>query len=631
MAEYLHSSIAESSGSHTGSNVRRTSFDPSLGGSEDDEQGRISRSSTSFMKSDHPQFERMVEIIPEGSVYSYFQFMPTIEQRRDEYKRLLTPLTLYAFVLVGVNFVMQFGLLVVVGQWIIQRHSEWVGSIAYLKHKAWYHVGAMPYNKPPGRCRTAQSPLCYDHDGQISCSPPSIQVLGEWDVLDVDGDGVWSRDEASDWNLREEVNCKHNLDLLALYDSVTRSLNNSHILEDRRDPKLMCGHGIHKAYLDWYLHKPMLCMYGDADMCGNLFQRGFFDVALKDSPLRAFKDPATALRYCERILRHECFHILPGTYTVWRLLSNQQCGEKRFSQGLYENPADATNDESIPTPVLTVDFKKREIYETTQKIPFSMFLTILLVTFTSVMYLEMKSMMKSLLWTIYFPVDKPTARGDRRISREAVEFRRQRADEDPFSPRLDDQLDRLERAKTSVPQDDAFTSRRLYKINMVRSDHRWLVLAVTVLRVFLWFFLLYSGIMFLTGAPKYLNLIFDALSLVFIFEIDELLYRNMVRDEFAKEHLEIMPMYVKAPFWVASNKVYADIFNLLTIVSFCMLIVWTYTTYELTPLFKSLSCVCLQQGESCLEATKYSKDWWDIYWSRTFPKANQLIDGLLDY
>merc|ERR1719230_771960 len=67
---------------------------------------------------------------------------------------------------------------------------------------------------------------------------------------------------------------------------------------------------------------------------------------------------------------------------------------------------------------------------------------------------------------------------------------------------------------------------------------------MTVLRLLLWIFLLWSGIMFLTGTPRYLDLIFDALSLVFIFEIDELLYKTMLRHEFKMDHLTIDDMKV---------------------------------------------------------------------------------------
>lgn len=579
-----------------------------------------------------------MELNPEGSVYSYFLFMPVIEQRRDATKRWATPLTMLAFMLVGVNLVMQFGLLSVVGAHIIKRHSEWVGSIAYLKHKAWYHLFPMPYNKPPGKCRTAQSPLCFDIGGQISCSPPSVQVLGDWNVLDTDGDGVWTRDEASDWETREEVNCRHNLDLLALYDSVTHSLNRSHVLEDRRDPKLRSGQGINKAYLDWYLHKPLMCMYGDEDMCGNLFTRGFFDAALKLSPIRAFKDATTAMQYCKRILRHECFTILPSTYKVWRLLSNQQCGEKRFGQGIYQDPRDEEKDFVIPTPVLTVDFKKRETYEVTRGLPFRLFLTILLITFTSVMYLEMKSMIKYFTWTIFFPADKEALKSDRHVSRQAVQLLR----EPQFSarsslrqsaraaasqqPSIADET--VEEASQSV--EDGLSEDTVYKINMVRTDHRCMVGVITVLRMCLWFFLLYSGVMFLTGAPRFLNLIFDALSLVFIFEIDELLYKNMIREEFVKEHMEILPMCIPAPSWTSKNKVWIDITALFGVVMLCIIIVWTYCSVELNPLYNSLSCVCLSDGPQCLEATKYSKAWWDTYWTTTFPKANTLIDRLVE-
>merc|ERR1719456_1336681 len=89
----------------------------------------------------------------------------------------------------------------------------------------------------------------------------------------------------------------------------------------------------------------------------------------------------------------------------------------------------------------------------------------------------------------------------------------------------------------------------------VRTDHRMMVLTVTTLRICLWFFLLWSGIMFLTGQPRYLSLIFDALSLVFIFEIDELLYKTMLRHEFKMDHLGIDDLKVRNIHggWITGN------------------------------------------------------------------------------
>merc|ERR1719271_195395 len=96
-----------------------------------------------------------------------------------------------------------------------------------------------------------------------------------------------------------------------------------------------------------------------------------------------------------------------------------------------------------------------------------------------------------------------------------------------------------------------------------------MVLAMTVLRLLLWVFLLWSGTMFLTGKPRYLNLIFDALSLVFIFEIDELLYKTMLRSEFKKDHLLIADMRVPTLTQIKGRtSVWTSILELLVVILF---------------------------------------------------------------
>jgi len=518
---------------------------------------------------------------PEESVYSYIHFMAPIEQRRTG--RFVTPLTLFAFVLVFVNFVMQVGLLYVVGQHIMRKHTEWVGSVAKIKQHAWYHVFPMPYNLPGGKCRGKDSPLCLNHKDGITCSPLSVQLLTDWDLLDSNRDGIWAREEAEDVALREQVQCDYNVDLPSLYNQTVQNLHHSSALSGRFDRHLLAGTAVHKAYLNWYLHKPLLCTYGDQDMCGALFERGVFDEALRQQSSVDFKDTASALRYCNDLLQYECFNILPNTYRVWRFVTNQQCGAKIFGQTDYHSPQDGGG----VTPMLSVDFRKRKEYETTKTFGFRLFLTILLVTFLSVMALEMRSMTKSFIWCARFPVDDPSDHKNRVVGKKSVQISRTFHHDAGYGADEDEE----ESVKKSILA--------------ARWDHRLMVLVMTLLRLMLWCFLMWTGIMFLTGPPRYLTLIFDALSLVFIFEIDELLYRTMLRHEFQKDHMDIEDMQV--PSWhggfLSGNvSVIGDIFWFLGVIALGMVIVFTYCSTELNPLLDSLECLCAGQGSQCHSA-----------------------------
>merc|ERR1719456_1511323 len=111
----------------------------------------------------------------------------------------------------------------------------------------------------------------------------------------------------------------------------------------------------------------------------------------------------------------------------------------------------------------------------------------------------------------------------------------------------------------SEDDDGSIVSTSKKEIFAVRGDHRFLVFVMTVLRLMLWCFLMWSGIMFLTGPPRFLTLIFYALSLVFILEIDELLYKTMLRHEFTKDHMDIeamkVPQWHQGISWITGNMI----------------------------------------------------------------------------
>merc|ERR1719409_1583590 len=105
----------------------------------------------------------------------------------------------------------------------------------------------------------------------------------------------------------------------------------------------------------------------------------------------------------------------------------------------------------------------------------------------------------------------------------------------------------------------------------------------------------------------------------------------MLRHEFKNDHLSIDDIKVANIHggWLTGRKtVMLDILQFLGIIVFGMCIVYSYCAVELDPLIDALSCLCSRDGPRCYDAQKFSKSWWDEYWSTTLPAANLIIDRL---
>merc|ERR1719454_1121708 len=94
---------------------------------------------------------------------------------------------------------------------------------------------------------------------------------------------------------------------------------------------------------------------------------------------RLFNDTQSALNYCNHLLKSngQCETMLPSTYRVWRVETNERCGAKTYESVVYTNPGDPTDHRSV----LEVDFSHRQDYEETTHTHFKLFLWVILVTF----------------------------------------------------------------------------------------------------------------------------------------------------------------------------------------------------------------------------------------------------------
>jgi len=161
--------------------------------------------------------------------------------------------------------------------------------------------------------------------------------------------------------------------------------------------------------------------------------------------------------------------------------------------------------------------------------------------------------------------------------------------------------------------------------------HRFAVLAVNVVRTVLCIVLVYSGTIFLTEDTDYLNLIFDALSLVFIIQIDELLYTTLLRRQMKEEHHSVISgaFEVDRDSHEYTSAVLAEYSRIIFLVVLTIFLCYRHSVDTVGPLHEALQCLCTVEGPGCREANTYQAAWWDQYWTEILPTASAEIDVLL--
>jgi len=521
-------------------------------------------------------------IAPEPSVYSYFLMMPPIEFLKERHH--WNWVTVFAVFLVLLNFVMQISLLSIIGGYVLQEHEHQVHSILRMGDAPWYQLhSVLAPSHGDGKCKGSRS-LCYPTaEGRISCAPPSISLLSDWDQLDTDGDGVWSRQEAEDPMYRELTRCEYNMDSLLVYEEMLLNLQEQGSLRGRLVPNVTKGLGIPKAYYDWFIGEPLMCIYGDADMCGNMFHMGVFDQLLEHPFNRGIKDFPSAYDYCLDLLKNRCPQILPYSYRGWATMSIEKCGKKSYEATEYKSPGGQSPTQTI----MKVDYETRLSYENTKTYAFLVFLSVLLIVFFCTMLEEWKQIYRVSLFITQYN------RLEHRLLQDTWK--------DPFTPRT-------------------FEGAVL---------HRTSLLIVTILRFALWVFLLYTGTVFLTSGTDYLGLIFDALSLTFIMQIDEALYSALLRPPMKDDHGAAPSFFIRRRRLPVSIMT-AEFFMVLGVVIGAAAVTYCYRMDTLRPLQEALNCVCLVEGEKCQEAISFSPAFWAKYWGEIMPAAKAQIDALME-
>jgi len=511
--------------------------------------------------------ERFYKLRPCESIYSFFMFMPAVEYRSTG--RRCNYILGFAIGLVCLNIMMQSGLMFVVSRDSMRREDAVVTHLIPTT-PPWYQVHKRllaPAAGVAAGCVSEKS-LCMKDGDKISCAPKSVRLLQHWELLDTNGDGIWSRTEAENKTHRADMQCRFGSDTLALYGQMTRDLQAQPSLTGRLLGSVVEGNSIHRAYFDWYLGEPLLCLHIDEDSCGNMFEKGVFDEAIRTgAPFKPkINDLQSARGYCTDLLRNRCEQILPSSYHTWKLDALEMCGSKEFTTVAYNSP-----DQDPNNVVNKVTYSRLEEYQKWRSWIFTGYLATLLLTFFSTLLAEWKDIYRTVLYCIQFPHLRGGA-------------------------------------------NDGF--------------QRFSVILVTLVRTVLWICVGYGGTIFLTSKTDYLGMIFDALSLAFIITIDELIYATMLRAPMKSAHQEIEALLLhRRKLWMSVH--FWEAVMLLAVVAAAVCVACSYQTQELQPISQALECLCSSEGPTCQEASLHTKAYWDTFWTKTLPMASMQIDKLL--
>jgi len=435
-------------------------------------------------------------------------------------------------------------------------------------------------------CSTGRS-MCLVNNGTYSCAPPSVQLIARWDELDADGNGIWTMEEAL--ATREDLKCKYVVDPVEIFHVFVNML-----LEREKliwlHPDLKAGKAIHKAYFTYAMGDVAMCGYRSQDMCNNLLKRGVFDAALKHGTApRVGTTTESALDYCREMLQPmgACERFLPSTYATWKIESVVQCETPKFTEFVYRNPGNG-----VKKSLLEVDYKARQKFENARTLLFQIYKGSICGVWILLIVSQLRSVWSILNWS--FAIEVPDIleqnggkKGGRRRSRSGME-------------------------------DNGMTW--LHKATMI---------CVTLARMGMLFVLLYVGLSFLGRQTDYIGLLLDGVALLFIIEVQEIVYEKAIRSNVRKEWDDDDPIsfhHTTPTLSVTADK--TDMMWLFLVAAATILFIRYYTLEVVTPLTDSLDCACRSNGEKCFEAQRFSKRFWDQYWRYDVPGVLTDINSL---
>jgi len=518
--------------------------------------------------------EPKVRITPLDTVYSYFMFMMPIEGCKSP--GTFTWNKFMAVGLVIMTFLLQSIVLYAIYKEVVAGDTKWRNSI-------------MGVDPEPGQCNPGGA-LCSKEGGEFTCAPPSVQLTGRWDELDTNGDGVWTRQEVE--AAADTLQCKYVVNPVEVFDVFVSFLKKRENIIWLH-PELKAGNEIRKAYFTYASGDLIMCGYRNDQMCPNLLMRGIFDAPLKfGTAPRVGTSIDSALEYCYALLEEggTCERTLPSTYSVWKKASSDQCLGERYSKAVYAHPV-----HNKTKSMLKVDYEARKDYTMAAKsMLFFVYKMIIIGMFLLAMFAEMKDITTYATWVAKFPSEDDYGGEGVRVEKN--------------------------------PEEDE----ERYTIQGISSTHRWTVALLTLGRGLMILVLTMVGVTFLQKDTDWVNLLLNAVALVFVVEIANNLYAQVLHSSLRElcENTEPMEVAMAGPLCLNVNPAFKDTIGMVLLLLVVAGVMSSHYYYVGQPLSKALECACLSQGDSCHEAEAFSNDFWDKYWLSDVPRVLQEIQAL---
>lgn len=541
-------------------------------------RGASFRSAGDDPRSDDTE-EPYTDLEPSEDVYSFLMFASPTEEKKEGTSNTTDVWTAYLLVFINVAF--QIVLLYAVFSRVVLATENWRADITDFGGSSSTSMAIPTFGKSSDGCSDGSS-LCMQGDnGIITCAPPSVQLTSRWDELDLNGDGIWSREEAI--TAREDIKCRYVVDSLEVFEVFAKTVvNREEFIWVHPDVRNL--EAIAKPYFTYASGDIAMCGYRDQNMCGNLLQRGFFDAALEFGTVpRVGNTVDSAMEYCRGLLKPGgfCDTTLPSTYTVWKVGSAQECHEPDFEGFTYEHPKTKAERSFV-----VVDYEARMNYERTQAPLFLVFLYIILVLWFSSMCHELKTILILFQLVKNFPSNE--------------EFG--------------------EDAVLAKEDEDGEVG---YTIQGISDSHRRHICFLTLVRFFMLGVLTWVGCSLLLKSPSYMDILMDAVALVFILEIAGMLYVQVLRPQLRQQVENISPMSVRlvGSEYLTKRPHLVDVLWLFSIFIVVACVMHVHYTYTVDPLYAALKCTCLKVGETCHEALHFGESFWHQYWKHDTPQV----------
>lgn len=482
-----------------------------------------------------------------------------------------------------------------VSHWVIQSHG-------YL-HKQ----SLLPNEKKDLEAVEAYSPLCRREKGRLDCAPNSVKFVQEWKLLDTDGDGIWTIEEAKadTAKLREK---HHGVSPETIFNNLISGLRTTRTFMERKGgnntfyltPDVDNNRAIPKAYFNYWAGDAMMCSFFDSNSCEGVAKDGVFAEALRPGRVSAgakgIESLDSAIEYCYRLLSTPggfCETLLPIEFKSNREQRWARCGESSLGEGgTYTNPYNP--DQKVHT--LRAAYSNLTALQRATSRLFLFFMCLIIVLWFLALIDEWSDLLKYGEFLCVYPGIAPGALGGQVIEGE---------------------------------EDTDGHIGTAYRITGLSKTHRALLVVIYLVRILVAVMLLTLGTRFLLVQTSYIDLVLNSLALTFILEIDTVLYLLLEKDTVADVHgVKKIRFRTRLPIeGVRGYVLKRECWGLFLIPIMSVGLVLYFNSRDKLPVQEALTCACIQEGGNCLDAVANQATWWKDYWGHILPSAMHQIAG----